>query len=136
MMTTKKDTLSLITQAAFLMNASHQMLILQLPDNRWQLPGGKLRRKEQWESGLRREIREEIGITNISIIRVLYIDNWNTPHNDYYRAYFLCTTFGEAITLSSAHINYEWISAETNLSGHVFTHLTVKNHIKVFFSQF
>jgi len=131
----KNDTQALVTQAAFLINTNYEMLILQLPDGRWQLPGGKLRRNEQWADGLRREIHEETNLSDVSILRVLYIDNWSTPLYDYYRAYFLCTSVEEKVYLSTAHINYQWITKETDLSQVVFTHETVQEHIKDFFSR-
>ena len=131
----KNDTQALVTQAAFLIKPNYEMLILQLPDKRWQLPGGKLRRNEQWADGLRRELFEETNLDDISILNVLYIDNWSTPLYDYYRAYFLCTTIEETVHLSKAHIAYQWINKDTDLSGILFTHTTVREHIKDFFSQ-
>ena len=94
----KRDAQALVTQAAFIINPAHQMLIVQLPDGRWQLPGGKLHHQESWEDGIRREIKEETGLESINIVRVLFVDNWHTSSNDYYRTYFLCTTIEENIT--------------------------------------
>jgi ADP-ribose pyrophosphatase YjhB (NUDIX family) len=131
----RKDAHALVTQAAFLFNANQEMLILQLPDNRWQLPGGKLQRAETWTEGLHREIFEETGIEDIEIVRVLYVDNWYTVANDYYRAYFLCTTMNDEVLLSNDHNAYQWINSETDLSSLVFTHETVREHIKNLFAQ-
>ena len=66
------DGQSLVTQAAFLCNEQKKILLLQLPDNRWQLPGGKLKHNEQWEDGLKRELLEEISLTDVEIHRPVY----------------------------------------------------------------
>lgn len=134
-MTHKRDAQALITQAVFLVNDSHEMLIIQLPDGRWQLPGGKLHHQETWSDGIRREIEEETNIKDVNIVRVLFVDNWHTASNDYYRTYFLCTTLQRDITLSSDHCRYKWITQHTDLSPLTFTHETVKEHIKTFFSS-
>lgn len=131
----RKDAHALVTQAAFLFNAKQEMLILQLPDNRWQLPGGKLQRAESWTDGLRREIFEETALDGIEIVKVLYVDNWYTVANDYYRAYFLCTTMNDNVLLSNDHNAYQWINADTDLSQFSFTHETVREHIKNLFGQ-
>lgn len=131
----RRDAQALITQAAFLMNANQEMLILQLPDGRWQLPGGKLHQQEDWDAGIMREILEETKIDDVNIVRVLFVDNWHTSSNDYYRTYFLCTTLQSDITLSSDHSRYKWITKETDLSFFTFTHETVKKHITSFMAS-
>lgn len=124
-----KDAHALVTQAAFLFNAEQEMLLLQLPDHRWQLPGGKLRCGECWQDGLRREILEETGLDDVKIVRVLYADNWFTQTHDYYRTYFLCTTISNTVQLSRDHIAYRWIKPSDDLSWCTFTHQTVRQHI-------
>lgn len=134
-MASKRDAQALVTQAAFVINENHEMLLLQLPDGRWQLPGGKLHTKENWRDGLLREIQEEAGLTNISIVRVMYIDNWHTQSHDYYRAYFLCTTLDTQVHLSGDHRRAKWITSETDLDFYGFTHETVRAHIERFFTE-
>lgn len=133
MSNSNRNTHAIVTQAAFLINADYKLLLLQLPDGRWQLPGGKLQWKESWQQGIEREVFEETGLTDIKIVQVLYVDNWHTPLQDYYRSYFLCTTLSVDIALSRDHRHYEWIDGYTNLDSYLFTHNTVKDHIKKFF---
>lgn len=130
-----RETQSLITQAVFLVNQDYEILLLQLPDGRWQLPGGKLHIKESWSDGVLREITEETGLKDIAIVRVLYVDNWFTQSYDYYRAYFLCTTMSKNICLSSDHRRYKWITSNTNLDEFHFTHETVRTHLKKFMQE-
>ncbi|MDQ5940903.1 MAG: 8-oxo-dGTP diphosphatase [Candidatus Dependentiae bacterium] len=130
-----REAQSLITQAVILVNQNYEILLLQLPDGRWQLPGGKLHTKEIWSDGVIREITEETGIKDIAIVRVLYIDNWHTTTYDYYRAYFLCTTMSREVYLSSDHRRYRWIQPDTNLDTLEFTHETVRIHLKRFLDE-
>lgn len=131
-MSYKKNTHALVTQAAFLSNRRNALLLLQLPDGCWQLPGGKLHSKEQWQEGLLREIQEETGITDVTIERVLFVDNWHTATHDYYRTYFACTTDTEDVVLSSDHVAYVWLERDAHLQSYVFTHATVREHIATF----
>ena len=130
------DGLSLVTQAAFLCNNRQELLLVKLPDNRWQLPGGKVKHNEPWQEALKREIAEETLITDIKVHQPLYIDNWHTTTHNYYRAYFLCTTLQREVTLSESHIAYEWISPETDLAQRTFTHATLRKHIARFFHDY
>lgn len=134
-MISTRESQSLVTQAVFLVNQEYEILLLQLPDGRWQLPGGKLHTKESWSDGVMREITEETGLKDIAIVRVLYVDNWHTASYDYYRAYFLCTTMSKYIYLSSDHRRYKWINAKTNVDDFEFTHETVRNHLKKFLQE-
>jgi ADP-ribose pyrophosphatase YjhB (NUDIX family) len=54
-----------VTTAAFIVDDQDRLLLLEhvfRPDSGWGVPGGFLSRGEQPEQGLRRELREEIGI--------------------------------------------------------------------------
>src|SRR2546429_6706283 len=54
-----------VTTAAFIFDDEGRILLLEhvfRPDSGWGIPGGFLGRNEQPEEGLRRELREEIGI--------------------------------------------------------------------------
>jgi len=130
-----RESQSLVTQAVILVNQNYEILLLQLPDGRWQLPGGKLQAKEPWSLGVLREISEETGLKDVVIVRVLYVDNWCTPTYDYYRAYFLCTTMSTNVCLSRDHRRYRWITTDTNLDEFEFTHDTVRIHLQRFLKE-
>ncbi len=54
-----------VTTAAFIFDEDDRILLLEhvfRPDSGWGVPGGFLTKGEQPEDGLRRELREEIGI--------------------------------------------------------------------------
>ena len=75
--------------------------------NTWENIGGNLEDDEKLEEGLRREIREEVGITDIAIKKVSYVTlvNGDTP---YLIIVYLCETKSEVVSLSFEHRSYLW----------------------------
>ena len=78
-----------------------KILLLQKPSKKWQLPGGHLKEDETPEKGLRREVKEETGITDFKP-KLLKTFNKN----------YLYTAQIETahIKISSEHIDYKWLS--------------------------
>jgi len=66
-----------VTTAAVILNEQGQILLLDhvfRPDSGWGIPGGFLDKREQPEEGVRREIREEIGI-ELADVKLLFARN-------------------------------------------------------------
>ena len=78
--------------------------------NGWDLPGGRIDIGENKEEGMRREVKEELGIDDFKIISTLDYDAWHTSGG-----YAVCGTTtlissdGEPI-LSDEHSEFKWIS--------------------------
>ncbi|MDE7295572.1 MAG: NUDIX domain-containing protein [Oscillospiraceae bacterium] len=75
--------------------------------NTWENAGGNIESGEHPEEAVRREIREETGITDINIERVAYVTlvNGEAP---YLIIAYLCETKTEAVTVSSEHQAFVW----------------------------
>lgn len=114
--------LSQIVQTTTLLNQDGQALILRTPEGKWQLPGGRLNEGESWDEGLRREIREETGITDVDILSITMVDNWTFRGVLMYGVYFLCRTSTTEVTISSEHTAYRWVSKNDNLEEIDFWH--------------
>lgn len=56
-----------------------RLVLLRQPDGLWELPGGKLERRESLISGLRREVREETGV---KIKQPRYLNHWVRTKDD------------------------------------------------------
>lgn len=102
-----------ISQVAIMIQ-DDKCLILEFSQNpgRWGLPGGRLDRGEVREPAFRREIKEELGITDFDIVGVVDYDIWHTSTGvpvcgvvnliDNYNV--------DEIELSQEHLQVKWIT--------------------------
>mgnify|MGYP002403473292 CR=1 FL=1 len=81
---------------------------------RWQAVGGRLDKGELLEEGLRRETKEETGITDLVVGKVVHIDEWFAkPEGDLKHIvalFYLCDTTTSDVVLSDEHQEYMWAS--------------------------
>lgn len=111
-----------IVQTAVLVNARGEALILRRPAGKWQLPGGRLNAGEQWDEGLRREIREETGIDDVEILSILMLDNWVYEGVPMYGVFLLCRTQKTEVRLSTDHDEFRWVTLKDDLRQFDFWH--------------
>jgi 8-oxo-dGTP diphosphatase len=111
-----------IVQQAIIVNRQGQILILRRPEGVWQFAGGRLEVGEGWNDGLRREVREETGITDLEIVSILMVDNFKWQSQQLYSVYFLCSTPEIAIQLSSEHVEDRWLNRSDDLQEISFWH--------------
>lgn len=95
----------------------------------WDLPGGRINVGENKEEGLRREVKEEIGINNFELISTIHYDAWHTS-----TGFAICGTTNlitsdEDIILSDEHSEFKWISEE-EIDDHNFLWPSMKESIK------
>lgn len=106
---------SQVAVKAVIKNQSGKSLIVR-EGERWQAVGGRLEKGEKLEDGLRRETQEETGITDLSVGRVIHVDEWFAkPEGELKHIvalFFLCTTMTEKVVLSDEHQEYAWITEE------------------------
>lgn len=75
--------------------------------NTWENAGGNIEYGETPEEAMKREIREETGITEIIIERVAYVTLVNVKE-PYLIIAYLCEAQTEAVTLSNEHQAFIW----------------------------
>lgn len=88
--------------------------------NEWEIVYGRIDQFEDTESGLRREVREEVGIQALDIIDILTV--WHifrgseqTAENELIGITYHCRTLQETPILSAEHQAYAWVTPQKAL---------------------
>jgi len=79
----------------------------------WDLPGGRLAFGEKPVDGLRREIREEVGL-EVNVGPAIYLAEWRPKIENLQRqiigVYLICRPITEHVKLSPDHAEYQWLT--------------------------
>jgi 8-oxo-dGTP diphosphatase len=106
---------SQVAVKAVIQNNDGKFLIVREGD-RWQAVGGRLEKGEKLEDGLHRETKEETGITDLEIGKVIHVDEWFAkPEGELKHIvalFFLCKADPEKVVLSDEHQEYAWVSPD------------------------
>lgn len=106
------------------------MLILRHKTGKWLLPGGKINKGESWIDGLKREVREETGVTDFNINGITDVDSWIEDGAGYYVVSFLASIIPTPIiTLSEEHGEYVWVDL-SDLDKYQFWNEKIKDRIR------
>lgn len=77
------------------------------------MPGGRIEPGENYQTALKREVREEAGI-EIEIGRPLYVAEWmpviNGQPQQVIAIHFLCTPLSTEVVLDAEHDDAKWVS--------------------------
>src|SRR5207244_9456841 len=101
-----------VTAGAFIFDDGGRLLLLEhvfRPDSGWGVPGGFLTKGEQPEAGLRRELREEIGI-EVEDVEILFVRTLPRPRQ--IEIYFRARAIGEPEPCSFEIITAEWFALD------------------------
>ncbi|HJZ81553.1 MAG TPA: NUDIX hydrolase [Pyrinomonadaceae bacterium] len=101
-----------VTTAAAIFNEQGEVLLLEhvfRPDSGWGMPGGFLNNREQPEEGLRRELREEIGV-ELDDVRLLFARGLGRLRQ--IEIYFLATAVGAPQPRSFEIKRAEWFALD------------------------
>ncbi|NTU99306.1 NUDIX domain-containing protein [Candidatus Falkowbacteria bacterium] len=83
----------------------------------YEIPGGRVEPGEFFNDGLLREIKEEVGLTSITVGKPFFIGEYRPIVRDeqwqVVAIYFECSTDNNEIVLSKDHDGYEWIDPKT-----------------------
>ena len=131
------DTLFLIGPRATIYNTkTNKVLLLQRNDgnNVWEIPGGKRENNEDIVEALKREVKEETGLT-INEYKLVYVSPIFENHpflKPFLNIGYLCFTEESEISISNEHLDYKWVSVEelvNYLDKDIFNDLLKNNMI-------
>ena len=109
-----------VSNKAIAVNASGRVLMMRLKNGKDDLPGGRMDAGEGIQEGLRRELREEIGVdVDTSGLQPFHAARRHYGSMDEWVA---CLAFvvpvGDIdVTLSPEHVGFDWIDAWTTTSN-------------------
>jgi len=116
-----------INQNVIIKNNDDKILILKRSGG-WMLPGGRLENDKTYLDGLKREVKEETGIVDITVEKIIDVDL--SDSGETYLVYFLCkTNSANDVVLSSEHSEYAWVSSAT-LDEYQFEYQKIKEIVK------
>lgn len=104
-----------ISQVAIMIK-NNKCLILEFASlpGKWGLPGGRIDKGELGENAFKRELEEELGITNFNILDTVSYGTWTTP-----KGVPICGIASiingydkNEIKLSHEHIQIKWVAKE------------------------
>lgn len=98
----------------------------------WEIPGGRLNLGEHPIKGLKREIKEETGLT-IDVLHSLNVRHFTRSDNQTITMLiFLCKTSDDKISLSKEHSAHDWINIDNckeKVSDFFHTEVDIYNKI-------
>jgi len=84
-------------------------------DEKWELLYGRKAQNEEIEETLVREIREEVGMSDIAILRAIRIWHFyrgeRKSENELIGVTFWCRTNEREVSLSLEHTDYKWVNS-------------------------
>ena len=132
----KKHGYFKIAQNIFLLNSKNQFLVLQHKSGKWLLPGGRLNKEENWLQGLKREIKEETGVSNFKVNSIFKTDTWDLKGDSYFGVFYIGEINDSDIVLSDEHKDYKWIDKLEQVNALDFWNQDLKDKILQFYRKY
>lgn len=116
------STIYRVVAKALITDATGKILVVKERQDFWSLPGGGLEHGESTKDCLKREIKEEIGINNVSIDEIVYSTNVYLDQRDIWMTWIvykakidsLDFVFGDGVT-DAKYIDINEIRDSTDL---------------------
>ncbi len=122
---------------SFIVDDEKLLIIKRRPDDvhrpsQWDIPGGRLDAGENPFDGIKREIKEEVGI-DIDVVAPIEVQHFTRDDGQRITMIiFLCRPLSKQIKLSKEHTEYEWMEIDKAEESVKWLHNTISNFNKYF----
>jgi len=83
------NTIYRVTVKAFITDENNKVLVVKEKQNFWSLPGGGLEHGESPQDGIKREIKEEIGLEDVTVGDIAYSTTVYLDQRDYWMTWIV-----------------------------------------------
>jgi hypothetical protein len=111
------DTLHEVTEIAVIKHRDRGVLLLHSNDRRWHFPDSTVRVGQRWDESLRQAVRSATGIEDLTIGRVLLIQNFGPGEVDVRPQFGLFLLCGTQTRDALGAIPHRWIKDASELKG-------------------
>lgn len=113
-----------VAAKAVIVNSEGRVLILREANTyaegtntgKYHVPGGRLEAGEWFKDGLKREIQEETGLSDVAVGEAIHVDEWrpviNGSEQQIVGVFVLCHYQGGDIALSEEHDEAVWMNPD------------------------
>ncbi len=110
---TEQPLIAEVSQKALIASPAGDLLVMQMDEQTWELPGGRMGAYEDPVEALRREVDEETGL-EVTVDDPIHTAAWrNDVGRGRFSVVYYCETDRTTVTLSHEHCDYAWVSPET-----------------------
>ncbi len=133
--------ISILSVGAFIFNEKYELLVVkkslneQIDAGLWTIPGGKIYPQEHILDGLRREIREEVGL-EIDPPQWIGEDVFQNNEAMFHAEHFMCKARITSVVLEKKLTEYRWISGLSDIEDLPFAQNIKKRIIEIFTKEY
>ncbi len=110
---TEQPLIAEVSQKAIVLSPDDQLLVMRMDATTWELPGGRMGAYEEPLVGLKREVREETGLS-VDVHEPVHTAAWrNDVGRGRFSVVYWCEADSKDVELSHEHTDYEWVSPQT-----------------------
>lgn len=110
---TDQPLIAEVSQKALIRSPDEEFLVMQADDSTWELPGGRMGAYEEPIVGLKREVREETGLS-VAVDEPIHTAAWrNDVGRGRFSVVYYCETEETTVSLSEEHCDFEWAAPRT-----------------------
>ncbi|MFW5977869.1 MAG: NUDIX hydrolase [Halohasta sp.] len=110
---TEQPLIAEVSQKAIVLSPDGELLVMQMDPETWELPGGRMGAYEEPLAGVKREVREETGLS-VDVHEPIHTAAWrNDVGRGRFSVVYWCEADSTDVRLSDEHCDYVWTSPRT-----------------------